>query len=435
MRRIILIILIVIFALITGACGASGEKETVGDLETVKALVLTDPTALTAFDHRGYTLLHRAALEGRADVVRFLLERGVAVDIKTERGRVRPLHLAAEKGHVETIELLLDNGAELDAVAGAGHLNKRTALTAAVINDHVAAAELLLKRGAEVTPGTRGERDVMIRAAWHRRYELFPLLLKAGANVETRGPRRITPLHVAVRRNVAELIDILVNHGADVNAVAYLDMTPLHYGVHWWSSKPEIIHQIIDLGADVTAQTKEGHTPLHLAARFGFYEAAEALLEKGAPLDILNIDKLSPLGLAYWRGEKRIQRLILSLHTAAQKGTPQEVAALLKRFPQMINSRDPEGKTPLHLAVEKNRPDIVKQLLAAGADVRLESRWKAVHLLHGVIAKVLVPRNGRIKWLTDKKTPLQIAEERRHTRLIRLLKEHAALRGGPRRGL
>lgn len=100
-----------------------------------------------------------AALAGDSKKVRSLLAKGVAVDgrdgerspLGLERN-VTPLICAAAKGHLDAVRALLDAGANVSAATDA---NKQDggggsqALHHALLNKHVAVAELLLDNGAD----------------------------------------------------------------------------------------------------------------------------------------------------------------------------------------------------------------------------------------------------------------------------------------------
>ena len=51
------------------------------------------------------------------------------------------------------------------------------------------------------------------------------------------------------------------------------------------------------------------------------------------------------------------------------KGDLDTVAALLKDHPELLESKDKNGYTPLHEAIGHNQLDIAELLLANGADV------------------------------------------------------------------
>ncbi|UPA54996.1 ankyrin repeat domain-containing protein [Wolbachia pipientis] len=59
---------------------------------------------------RNRTALHHAAENGRLDVVKRLIKKGV--DIKDSQNRT-PLHYAAENGHLDVVKYLVENGANI----------------------------------------------------------------------------------------------------------------------------------------------------------------------------------------------------------------------------------------------------------------------------------------------------------------------------------
>ena len=59
--------------------------------------------------------LHVAAANGRVDVVKVLLDRGVSIGATNDRGGTA-LHLAAAGGHIGVVEVLLGRDASIDAM-------------------------------------------------------------------------------------------------------------------------------------------------------------------------------------------------------------------------------------------------------------------------------------------------------------------------------
>jgi ankyrin repeat protein len=80
-----------------------------GNLEAVKSLLAGDASLLNSVDHEGETALMEAAEEGREEVVRFLLERGAAVDTQDAEGETALME-AVEAGHETVTRLLLRAG-------------------------------------------------------------------------------------------------------------------------------------------------------------------------------------------------------------------------------------------------------------------------------------------------------------------------------------
>ena len=97
--------------------------------------------------------LHTAVRAGDIAKVRALLSAGASASERDALGGTA-LHDAAWSGEVSLIELLLSNGAQVDAPHSE---TGSTPLQYAVITNHRAAAELLLKSGADA--GQRIEQD------------------------------------------------------------------------------------------------------------------------------------------------------------------------------------------------------------------------------------------------------------------------------------
>ena len=70
------------------------------------------------------------------------------------------------------------------------------------------------------------------------------------------------------------------------------------------------------------------------------------------------------------------------IHEAAGRGDVEEIQALLKSHPELINSKDENGDTPLHAAAAWTNRDVVSLLLAHKADVNARDNLGATPL-HG----------------------------------------------------
>ncbi|KAM0856759.1 hypothetical protein ACQ4PT_048900 [Festuca glaucescens] len=75
-----------------------------GNLPAVRFL-LDHGADLNQECEEGATVVHRAAMTGKSEILKLLLSRGAEVDGKSEQGT--PLCLAALKGHESTVELLV----------------------------------------------------------------------------------------------------------------------------------------------------------------------------------------------------------------------------------------------------------------------------------------------------------------------------------------
>jgi hypothetical protein len=100
----------------------------------------------------GCTPLFVAALNGRAQVVQLLLERGARPGLRSTRGGVHPLYAACLEGHADVVRVLLSSGgdAAVDVNVIGVEADGSTALMGCCEGGHAALARLLLNRGADV---------------------------------------------------------------------------------------------------------------------------------------------------------------------------------------------------------------------------------------------------------------------------------------------
>jgi len=126
-----------------------------GDLTDVE-YHLSHGADLNDLDEAGLTLLHTAAVNGRPEVAKLLIAKGLDPDARDPRtiNQYTPLHLAARENSDEVAAVLLEAGADPNALDGRG----RTPLHMAAITDAADAARVLLENGAE--PNIRDDEDM-----------------------------------------------------------------------------------------------------------------------------------------------------------------------------------------------------------------------------------------------------------------------------------
>jgi ankyrin repeat protein len=182
-----------------------------GHVEEVARLLDANPHLMEAREEEEHrTPLLVAAIYGRTDVVRLLLERGADINAGDDSD-ITALQYAAEEGHEEVVSILLSCGADssrrgssgltalilssfsgrLDVVqhllqhmAGRGlderNHNGRTALWGACLNNHVEVARFLLLAGADPTIADTDEETPRQAAARYGRPACVSLLEVSG---------------------------------------------------------------------------------------------------------------------------------------------------------------------------------------------------------------------------------------------------------------
>jgi hypothetical protein len=99
----------------------------------------------------GGTALHYAALSGRLDTVKALLDQNPTPNPRSN-SRLRPIHYAAQEGHAEVVNYLASHGANVNFKFGI----RGTPLQLAAMNGHFGAVEALINHGADVNAGIKG---------------------------------------------------------------------------------------------------------------------------------------------------------------------------------------------------------------------------------------------------------------------------------------
>lgn len=157
-----------------------------GHLQSVEALIKAGADISANASVNGsigkQAAIHFAAMKGRDNVVRFLLDRKVSSDQGTGKG-LTPLMLAAGSGYASTVGLLLSNDADVNKTDTQG----MTPLHYAAKLGHPGAIPILLKAGARITSGAqKGVRPLDI-AALCGNVDAARLLVEAGADPTAKG--------------------------------------------------------------------------------------------------------------------------------------------------------------------------------------------------------------------------------------------------------
>lgn len=301
-----------------------------GSAEGVRALLERGAPVNAIESFKGQSALMWAIAERHHDVVRQLLARGAEVRARTKAG-FTPLLFAAQQGDAGLVDQVLAAGASINDAGTAG----MSALLVAVESGHVALVPHLLQRGADVNTLAAG-RTALHAAVQGGRADIVGVLLAHGADVNARLKSRLprvagelaggplsmigaTPFWLAAKFGDMRLMRLLAEKGADPRAVSQDGTTPLMVaaGVGWVDGQDrygrllfnadlaamrqqdlEVVKLAVELGGDVNAVNDHGQTAMHGAAYMGGDEIVRFLAGRGAAMNLIDKDGLTPLAIA-----------------------------------------------------------------------------------------------------------------------------------------
>jgi len=245
-----------------------------GDLAKVRSFV-EQGIDVDSRDSEGRTALYYAAIQGKRDVVEFLLSRGANVNAKDKDVAFMPLHHAVGGGHKDVVELLIAKGADVNAKDKYGW----TPLDSSVYGGNTDIPELLIEAGANVNSRYGWGQTPLIWAAQEGHRPVVQLLIVKGADVNAQDDQGLTPLHYAAEEGHKDVAELLIAKGADVNAKAKNGNTPLHSAVD--EGYLDMAKLLVSKGADVSAKNRRGESPLSMAKTEGRKELVELLRKHG----------------------------------------------------------------------------------------------------------------------------------------------------------
>ncbi|XP_028131929.1 uncharacterized protein LOC114327487 [Diabrotica virgifera virgifera] len=347
---------------------------------------------LEAKDNNDNTPLHNACNNGHFNVAKYLIEKGASLKAKNKDGKI-PLELAEQKGYTDIVEILKQTQLNLDRE-----------LLIAVEKEDLGKVKDNIRRGANVNAQSRLGWASVFWAIQKNNSNIVKLLVNNGADINAKDNESWMPLHWAVQLGSLDVVKYLVERGANINALTADGRAPLELAVQ--KNCVDIIEflkkaqsglnkellavvngddlnrvkALVSQGASLEAKDNSDNTPLHNACNNGHVKVVEYLVEEGASLKVKNKDGETPL------------------HVAAQHDSILEVIEfILNRDLSGINDITNNGRTPLHLAIQGNKPSTVKLLLKKGASIAVKDK------------------NG--------KTPLALAIQEDYTNIVQMIEQ------------
>ena len=310
-----------------------------------------------------------------------LMDRGANIHRQEPNDETSILGAAAWGDSVSIITHLLDNGLQDQLNPGP---EDTPPLLDAVAATRPLIVELLIQRGADVNacPQVADERrytgchsspdgcrwwppdpiceTALTLAVKGNNRDIAELLVRYGAMVTPSSPDTVgTPLLYAVREQNIDIINALLDRGADPNQRGTIvkkgkPSFPLLVAAE--NGNPKIVDLLLEAGSLLNDQDTEGFSALHVAAACRTSDGLKSLLHKhGANMNA------------------RLVNGSLPIHSAASKGTPENLGILLDAGVD-INAINETGRTPLHWAADNGNWETIEALLERGALADVQSQ-------------------------------------------------------------
>uniref|UniRef100_A0A6B2KX04 Uncharacterized protein n=1 Tax=Arcella intermedia TaxID=1963864 RepID=A0A6B2KX04_9EUKA len=386
-------------------------------------LISLENLDLNAKEKNQWTALGVALGTKKIEFATKLINAGADVNIGNDKN-ITPLHQAVSLNSMPLVELLLERGVEINPLT----FNKMSPLDYALREKRWDIALVLIQKGANKLKNKVGRSSWSLMHYVASLRSVDPMVISETLRIMLSQPEEFpinqvdlngwTPLHLAVRNFNKHAVDVLVQGGADVTIMTKNLWSPLHTLAKMRIKPPNakkgtsvysenLIH-ICNVLIDALKGTpreqgldqkgENGFTPLDIAifnqnkiisqklqengavtssfsSKWGIHQAAEAgnvgiiksIVTSSTPEEKQQvIDRprgakgWTPLHVAAWFGQDKIVQELITLGAT-------------------VTAQDKEGKTALHLAVQKRRKRVVKALMSAGKEELAKIKDAAGH--------------------------------------------------------
>ncbi|KAF0698896.1 hypothetical protein As57867_010456, partial [Aphanomyces stellatus] len=417
------------------------EATEAGDVARVRDLLAKGVPDINQLQDDEWAPLHSAAYNGYVEILKELVDRGAPVDLAASKSKhfSTPFIFACWQGHIEAATYLLERGANVNGTNAMGY----SALMCATTENRIEVVQFLLDADADTA--IQSEKETALDIAFSRGHDAIAALLQKYGGVEQNnasatavvfkaGSQEKKLFEATEKCDVARVLELLQQGIPNISKLQG-DLTPLHMAAS--KGNVAILQAILDYGAPVELVAGKGaerNTPLIIASFNGHVDAVKLLCERGAKLNVANKNNITPLLAAVT--ESRVDVVHILLGAGAD-----------------VNIRNADGTSPLVIASSKGNVDIINAILGhGGIDIADKDAAYAIAAKNGHTALVTILGADReksfvqaierldvklvrellakgvpdINKLQGEWAPLHVASSKGNVDIIKLLLDHSA---------
>ncbi|KAG1674515.1 Transient receptor potential cation channel subfamily A member 1 [Nymphon striatum] len=461
---------------------------TESDIASVIDMVLTYCPDLNVTDIDGNTALHVAVMAEKSNSIQHLIQKGAETNILNSKC-YGPLHLAVVLNRPLIVaNLLAPKQVDGCAVGAQG----RTALHFACIHDYYECVNVLFMgvfinftscqldvafpyvRTADKYGITKrrlmnvhdAEGNTPLHAAIHGgNVKAIEICLKNGACICQQQHDKSTPLHLACSRGSLEIVRILLHEQNQMVLSKCLSLedaqhrTPLHMAAMF--NHPDLVKYLVAEGGDLEHYDIEERTPLLLAAVHQAWDSVILLMQLGAKITVTEINNRNIFHLMilnkgcvnYFKSKIIAQVVtieskesldlifdenkVIAYQILNENMLLNKIRGTTATVQKLLNDKDNEGCSPIHLATRSGRMKCIECLILQGVDINCKNKedQSPLHFAakYGRLNTVrqLINSDKHMFLIndTDKNgnTPLHLASENGHVKVISLLLSKGAI--------
>ena len=360
-----------------------------GHLNLCKQLINKHNFHIKMCNKKGLTAFHCSAINGSYELVKYFLDIGTDIHLKTNDGR-NCLHIAAQQGHLNLCHKLID---QHNFNVNMGDNDGWTALHWSAMNGSYELVKYFVGMVTDIHVKTNDGSNCLHIAAMGGHLNLCKELIdKHSFDLSMVQNGGFTTLHFSAASGSYEVVKYFVGMGVDIHLQGFDKTNCLHIAAKCGHSK--LCRTLVNnYNFDVSFGNDDGKTALHYSAESGSFDLFFYFLERGCEIYRKTSHMENVLHLACFGGHFDICKFVLEYFTKDFKVSNTRKHYMLdakfyrsqvfyKYNTIFLHAMDANGNTYLHLAAEGNQAEICELLLKYDTEIisllnkKYQTAWK-----------------------------------------------------------